>query len=645
MRKLCATIFATILAASAFAQPTCTISGAFTNRLGFPDTHPFVLISDRDPDFFSGGSFTRMPATVIFPNTNGIWSTNLTYGLYLATNAYLGEGILFRVPFAYQQPCAYRIDQLAVSGTFSQDFAAGSNINFQLSGETTTINATLDTNAMQSQLLMTRGSGNSILDTANTTFTGSAVFVGANYYVPSNHFNADIYVGGNEYLNGVLYVSGGQVDFFDTGSYIADLVTGGFVLDDTNNVLHPMTVVAGTAQVYGVTNLSFAQSGIVTNDSHGKEYTSPTIPASMVSGIVNYIGTNAPDGSETNLNATGTPVKLWPSGSISDVNTTNSGWLVGPAGVIARPQDFIVLTNAVFPGAPGQWVVFHHSQTNLTGWWIAANPNTTDGTLLGSLDIDTSGYALDPSNYLANAHIVDSAFWGSAPGMGQQVSGGVQTSITDSAGVGSFIAASATTVANSVFMGWGPGQNGLVFVKSFAIGSSAFPTLTGGSVNDVVLGYQSAVNSTQSTNNICIGTLAGCGTTGATNIVIGASAGTGLTTGNGNIIIGHPGKSTDYNIIRIGNLQTNTYMAGITTTTNGVGTFPTDTLSMTATGLTNSLLKDLQVLGFTGTSVTFYDNAKNSISMGTITNPQTITLQPGGALAGSSCAASGTKAF
>lgn len=66
----------------------------------------------------------------------------------------------------------------------------------------------------------------------------------------------------------------------------------------------------------------------------------------------------------------------------------------------------------------------------------------------------------------------------------------------------------------------------------------------------------------------------------------------------------------------------------------------TTTLAVTGGGLTNSSGVNLVIGGFTGTSVTQYDNQTNSVSLGTITSPTLIILQPRGALKGSSCAAS-----
>jgi len=98
-------------------------------------------------------------------------------------------------------------------------------------------------------------------------------------------------------------------------------------------------------------------------------------------------------------------------------------------------------------------------------------------------------------------------------------------------------------------------------------------------------------------------------------------------------------------------------VTGLMTLTNGatnLGSFSaaggfadnnllTNASFVTTTGCTNTGTNNLQILGFTGTSVTLTNTvSKYHVSLGTISSPQNITLNPNYGLTGSSCAAATT---
>jgi hypothetical protein len=83
--------------------------------------------------------------------------------------------------------------------------------------------------------------------------------------------------------------------------------------------------------------------------------------------------------------------------------------------------------------------------------------------------------------------------------------------------------------------------------------------------NNTALGYEALKASTRSNKNVAIGAGAlSALTTGGGNIALGASAGSATTTGTHNIYVGNPGLAgTESNAIRIGDVQTRTFIAGI----------------------------------------------------------------------------------
>ena len=73
-------------------------------------------------------------------------------------------------------------------------------------------------------------------------------------------------------------------------------------------------------------------------------------------------------------------------------------------------------------------------------------------------------------------------------------------------------------------------------------------------------------------NNVAIGYTALRNTTGSGNIAIGTVAGFNLTSGDSNIDIDNQGIAGESNTIRIGSVQTSTFIAGVGTTALGSGT-------------------------------------------------------------------------
>lgn|GEM_PF-4770980 len=85
-----------------------------------------------------------------------------------------------------------------------------------------------------------------------------------------------------------------------------------------------------------------------------------------------------------------------------------------------------------------------------------------------------------------------------------------------------------------------------------------------GTVDNTAVGFNALANNTEGSSNTAAGDRALNGiTTGNNNIALGTAAGSALTNENDNIDIGSPGVATDAGVIRIGDAQTATFVAGI----------------------------------------------------------------------------------
>jgi hypothetical protein len=96
-----------------------------------------------------------------------------------------------------------------------------------------------------------------------------------------------------------------------------------------------------------------------------------------------------------------------------------------------------------------------------------------------------------------------------------------------------------------------------------AFGSSGCTAPTG-TLDNTAVGFNALANNTEGSSNTAAGNQAlNSITTGNNNIALGTAAGSALTNENDNIDIGHAGVATDAGVIRIGDAQTATFIAGI----------------------------------------------------------------------------------
>ena len=119
-----------------------------------------------------------------------------------------------------------------------------------------------------------------------------------------------------------------------------------------------------------------------------------------------------------------------------------------------------------------------------------------------------------------------------------------------------------TTGSNNTALGHASLMNDNIGSNNAAIGESSLEFDTAGSYNTAD-GQAALRNNTTGFNNTAIGqTALYSNTLGNNNIAIGFQAGGSLTTETNDIDIGNPGVAGESNTVRIGTLQTATYLAG-----------------------------------------------------------------------------------
>jgi hypothetical protein len=173
--------------------------------------------------------------------------------------------------------------------------------------------------------------------------------------------------------------------------------------------------------------------------------------------------------------------------------------------------------------------------------------NTAVG--LGALPVNTAGNGNTASGYqaLQNNTI---GIWNTASGYAA-----LQTN-TDG---------SANTAIGTEALQYNDGAN------NTASGSQALNHNTTGG-NNTADGYQAILFNTTGSYNTASGTSALFHSTGSGNTALGYYAGGQLTTGSNNIMIGNEGGAADDHTIRLGDVQTKTFIAGIQGATTGVPT-------------------------------------------------------------------------
>jgi hypothetical protein len=207
---------------------------------------------------------------------------------------------------------------------------------------------------------------------------------------------------------------------------------------------------------------------------------------------------------------------------------------------------------------------------------LQANTSGSDNTAIGYLALygNVTGYnntAVGVWSLLNN----NGGYNNTASGdysLGANTSGSQNTATGESA-LGGNTTASFNTATGAGAMAAATGGG------NTASGANALCSLTTG-YNNVAAGYQALLTNTVGYDNVAIGvasfqtdlqghqdTAVGTYTfqnltSGSGNVGLGYYAGNSLTSGDNNIYIGNPGAATESNVIRIGNGQSTTYIAG-----------------------------------------------------------------------------------
>jgi len=128
---------------------------------------------------------------------------------------------------------------------------------------------------------------------------------------------------------------------------------------------------------------------------------------------------------------------------------------------------------------------------------------------------------------------------------------------------------SIATGFNNTASGASALQNNTFGPYNTANGALALVNNTMGSQN-TASGAKALQTNTIGNNNTAMGESALASVTGSSNTGLGDSAGSNLTTGSYNIMIGSQGLAADDHTIRMGDVQTRTFIAGIQGITTGV---------------------------------------------------------------------------
>src|SRR5580765_4755736 len=102
-------------------------------------------------------------------------------------------------------------------------------------------------------------------------------------------------------------------------------------------------------------------------------------------------------------------------------------------------------------------------------------------------------------------------------------------------------------------------------VDNTAIGAHALRSNTDGHYN-TASGRAALEQNATGSENAAFGRDALQRSTGNRNIAVGSQAGASLVSGNKNIYLGHPGATSESRTMRLGNVQTKTFIAGVNTT-------------------------------------------------------------------------------
>ena len=472
---------------------------------------------------------------------------------------------------------------------------------------------------------------------------------------------------GDSIVNGGLASLGGDLD-----SYLDPFLAGWNVVNAsisgattfgllTNQIISSRGASAGSFCVKAVySNLN--------NDGTGN--------ASQVGGFLATI-TNNLTTMATNISACGDVPLLVvpPSNPYTDTNGERAlfiNWATNCALNYFSPP--LIRLDLLPCGTNGAW-------QNTTWFPITGNPHGTNAfyqmiapAFPSALHVQSSG-----TNFYSTMNFAQGQSLGPNQAIAWQnpqatfIVGGVQAGVVNTAVGDAFYGAycgPASTLARNVY---GVGQYVLLnetngnATDEEAFGAGALQSVNGGFYNAVLgdnaanaeisanslalVGHSSFANVTNLANTAAIGRDTGWGVIGQSDgtysFYAGYRAGFNVTNDNDNIEIGSQGQAGDGQTTRIGTTQTNCVIAGRLTDASGFASSASGTMLFSAGGCTNNSLLNWTIYQMTGTGFIITNVASHWGSpASTITTPgETVILQPGDEIIGSSCIENTNRPF
>ena len=239
-----------------------------------------------------------------------------------------------------------------------------------------------------------------------------------------------------------------------------------------------------------------------------------------------------------------------------------------------------------FSGGGGSATNAQPPSANLTNWsnvgtnqvlYTNALPGLTNGFVTASITngLATTNYVIDATNNLGNSvavtmtnaanQFVGMLNWGY--GNGNFFVGGAgntNMSGTQNIGIGDFALYFNSSGIENVAFGYAALVYNTIGQNNLAVGRYALFANTNGN-NNTAIGAAALENNTCGSDNLAVGQASlGLNTSGSNNVAIGVLAGYfNNPTASSNVDIASDGNPSDVNIIRIGDAQTDAYIAGI----------------------------------------------------------------------------------
>ena len=348
------------------------------------------------------------------------------------------------------------------------------------------------------------------------------------------------YVGGSDNI-AIGYNAGVNIG---PGNYNVDIGNGGFSSDNETIRIGTQGIQTNTF-IEGIYNNIVPAGKPVYVDSNGQFGTSASSSVALLNGNETFTGIVTFNNSSDSFTGNGSGLTGLNAANLSG---TFTGTVIGNASTATTANNFSGSLAGDVTGTQGATSVANvggQNAANVASGAIAANAATSAATASTIVKRDGSGNFTSTSITL-NGNLNLPATTASA---GIIYSGGNR-----------LIHAYGN---NNFFAGAGAGNFTMSGSGNTANGASALGNNGSGSLNTAV-GYGALASNTGGSWNTAVGywALGGNNLTGTNNIALGNGAGNSIILNN-NIDIGNQGTASDAGIIRIGDQQTQTFIAGV----------------------------------------------------------------------------------